>query len=179
MKTKRIIIIVAIAIGVIISFLSFIWQNKINVPIREELTIKRGEKEEVEKSTRYLEELKAKPTKLDEEEEVLYEAIPKEEEKTLTLIRELLQLSNQLGLGKINLVTQPASELNLKKSSKTEPKRLVLQMSFEADFQQLIKFLERISKLRRLVFPGAIHIERLEEIIPRQKVKLQLITYSF
>ena len=179
MKTKRILIIVVIVIGVIISFLFFILQHKSNVPLKEELTQKRRQREEIERSANYLEELEAKSMQLDKEEEVLYEAIPKEEGETLTLIRELISLSNEIGLDKVNFTTQPAAELNLQKSSKEEFRSSTIYMNFEADFQQLIKFLERISKLKRLVFPGKIDVERLEEILPHQKVRLQLITYSF
>jgi len=179
MKNKRNLIIIVIAIGAIMSFLFFILQRRANFPLREELAQLRGEKQKEENFARHLEELGGKSAQLDKDEEALYKVIPLGEAQPLNLIRELIQLGSELGLDRVNFSAQPISKELKPKEAKTEPKRSVLQMSFEADFQQLIKFLERISKLKRLVFPKTIHIERSEEILPRQKITLQLTAYYF
>lgn len=59
------------------------------------------------------------------------------------------------------------------------PKPLYLEMNFEGTFLQLLDFLKKLNNLERIVAVSAIEIKRSEEVLPYQKISLQLITYTF
>ncbi len=59
------------------------------------------------------------------------------------------------------------------------PKPVYLDMSFEATFQQLNVFLERLMNYKRLLSVENLKIEREKDILPYQKISLKLVAYSF
>jgi Tfp pilus assembly protein PilO len=179
MKNKSLIITVAIAICIAVSFLFFILQLRANRPLREELAQVRKEKDKAKRDTQYLDRLKTQSEQLDERIEALYRVVSLNEDKPLALIKELIHLSSEIGLEGVSFIIPSVSnESGPKKKTEKGVKRLPLQMEFEADFQQLVTFLEGISKMQRLVFPETIDIERSEKISPRQKIRLRLVTYT-
>lgn len=56
---------------------------------------------------------------------------------------------------------------------------IYLEMDFEGSFPQVVAFLEKLAKLERIVKVDGVRIERKKEILPYQKVSLDLITYTF
>lgn len=75
----------------------------------------------------------------------------------------------------VDQTSQPA----LSSESSLQVKPLSIKMTFECEFPRLISFLKEISELERLVSIEQIKIERSEKILPRQKVTLKLVAYTF
>ena len=177
---KKIPIGTIVIIGVVVSFLLFVVQLRINAPLKEELGKRKAEKKDAEDSVRYLKELEKKREDLDAREEDVYAIIPLNEQKPITLIKDLIALSKELHLGAFTIADQPLEdEFDKKSKKKKEYRHSVLKVGFEADFQQVMLFLQRLSQFKRLAYPKEINMERIEEILPRQKVTLQIVTYSF
>lgn len=59
-----------------------------------------------------------------------------------------------------------------------EPEPVYLEINCEGTFQQLIIFLNRLRELERIVAVGEISIERKKDILPFQKISLELVTYT-
>lgn len=59
------------------------------------------------------------------------------------------------------------------------PVAIYLEVSFEGAFPQLLKFLEGLMNMERLVKIEEIRIERKKEILPSQSVFLKLTVYAF
>ncbi len=58
-------------------------------------------------------------------------------------------------------------------------KSLMIEISFECNFFELLSFLKELLKLERIVSIEGIKIMRSSEIIPFQKITLNLVTYTF
>lgn len=54
-----------------------------------------------------------------------------------------------------------------------------LEMEFEGGFTQALGFLEKLARLDRIVKVDRISVERKKEILPYQKVSLDLVAYTF
>ncbi len=54
-----------------------------------------------------------------------------------------------------------------------------LEMSFEGSFPQILSFLNKLEHFERLIKVEGVLIERKKEILPYQKVSLDLTTYTF
>lgn len=70
-------------------------------------------------------------------------------------------------------VTGPSS------APQTGLKLIYLEMNFTGTYPQLLIFLEKLTKLKRIVSVEKINIQRDEKILPYQKISLDLVTYTF
>ncbi|MBU1997977.1 MAG: hypothetical protein ABIG46_03215 [Candidatus Omnitrophota bacterium] len=70
----------------------------------------------------------------------------------------------------------PNPRVNL---SKDAPKPIVIEMSCQATLDVLVNFLNKVGNLERLVNIQKMVIERDGEILPFQKISLELITYYY
>jgi Tfp pilus assembly protein PilO len=59
------------------------------------------------------------------------------------------------------------------------PSPVYLQMEFEGSFPQLLSFLDKLMNLERIVKIEGMSVQRKKEILPYQKVSLDLVTYTF
>lgn len=59
------------------------------------------------------------------------------------------------------------------------PSPVYLQMEFEASFPRVLSFLHKLMDLERIVKVEGISVKRDKDILPYQKVSLDLVTYTF
>lgn len=59
------------------------------------------------------------------------------------------------------------------------PAPIYLQMEFEGSFPQLLSFLDKLMNLERIVKVEGMRVQRKKDIIPYQKVSMDLVTYTF
>jgi len=74
---------------------------------------------------------------------------------------------------------QASQPFKSQEASKAGPKALYFQMEFEGTFLQFLDFLKRLNNLERVVTIDTLEIKRSKELLPYQKVSLQLVTYTF
>lgn len=110
---------------------------------------------------------------VEEKEKFFSQKVSYNEKEPLELIKQLTLLAQEQGLESIEFTIQKRQQQEANIS------RLPFAMNMEGEFRQLVLFLEAVSNLDRLVSVDGIEIERKEKILPRQKVSLQLIAYTF
>ena len=54
-----------------------------------------------------------------------------------------------------------------------------IQVNLECNYSNLVSFLREVLKLKRITSIESIKIKRMKNILPRQKVTLNLVTYTF
>ncbi|MFH1339343.1 MAG: type 4a pilus biogenesis protein PilO [Candidatus Omnitrophota bacterium] len=109
---------------------------------------------------------------LEEKERFFSQKVSRQEKEPLELIRQLTLLAQQHGLKSIEFAIQK------RQKEEGDIYRLPFVMNLEGEFRQLVLFLEAISNLEMPVSVDGINIERKEEILPRQKISLQLAAYT-
>lgn len=69
-------------------------------------------------------------------------------------------------------------ESSVKPSLPLKPQPIPLKISFECKFPDLILFLDYLLNQERIISVENINIKREEKILPRQKVDMELLTYT-
>jgi hypothetical protein len=113
--------------------------------------------------------------------------IPQDEKEPLEFLKRLSILGEAIGLRNLEFTyqkensspksTETSSSSYTVSSSNTQP--IYIEATFECEYPRLIYLLEKIYKLERLVIVERVSIERNKDILPRQKVNLRLIIYTF
>lgn len=109
--------------------------------------------------------------------------IPQNERIPFRLIKGLTLLANQEGLRNFDFsynneyVTNPAKFSDSGQDLAVVP--IFVVMNCEGSFKRLISFLRRVVELDRVVSVTNIEVDRDEKILPRQRIKIELITYTF
>ena len=168
---KKIRLFVGLISGIILLAVSllFLVQARRVGRWREELTNLRKDiqqrQQEQANLDRFIQEIS-------EKQEFLSKRVTQNEKEPLKPIRQLTLLARAQGLTSI--------EFSVQKSQKQagDIYRLPFLMNLEGEYGQLLLFLEAISGLERLFSVESIEIERKEEILPRQKITLQLAAYT-
>lgn len=168
MRRNRLIFSVILVIILVLVFVLFLMQtrlifrlNKKLADLRNRIQQREGEQSNIDRFIREVEE----------KERFFSRKVSQNEKEPLGLIRQLTLLAQEDGLKSI--------EFSLQKSQREgNIYRLPFIMNMEGEFRQLLLFLEAISSLERLVSVDGIKIERKEEILPRQEITLQLVTYT-
>jgi hypothetical protein len=109
--------------------------------------------------------------------------IPQDEFVPLKLIKALSILANQEKLRKIEIVyddkpRQAASSQETRADS-ARIASLYITMNFEAEFGSVLSFLKRAGEIGRLITIESINVVRADDVSPRQRIKLVLVTYTF
>lgn len=181
---------VAVAI-ILLSFLS-ISGLKLNTRLARELALKKSEHKEARSAGKRLKALQKQVQDLEQKEKTIGIRVPAHEKLPFILIRTLTAIAGEAGLKKPAFRIDETDETQAQQITQQDapavqgdtgalpgPKPIKLQMSFEATYQQALSFLEKINNLERVVKVEQIKIERKKEILPCQKVSLQLVTYTF
>lgn len=201
-KNKRLFIKNAATVSLIVLlFLVFIWGMKINSRLAQELAVKKSEHKEAKSASKRLKAFQKELQNLEQKEKIIGLRVPTTNEKQpFSLIRTLTAIASETGLTDFSFtmkepgdsatqtsddaLTQGASQsgsvgIQASLSLPPGPKPIRLQMNFAATYQQLLKFLDRLMNLERIVSAQEIKIERDKKELPRQKISLQLVAYVF
>jgi Tfp pilus assembly protein PilO len=130
---------------------------------------------------------------LKKEEDTLKKKIPPGEADPLVISRQISSLAINLGLSHLSFeivpagYTQnssllPASRKNLRNKQalrKDSLSRVSLRMKAECDYLQLLRFINGLQSLSRLVVVKELEIIRKKILLPRQEVILKLEAYNF
>jgi Tfp pilus assembly protein PilO len=179
-KTLARAVHIIIIILVIASAGVFAWQLKTNTGLRKELDKKEKELEKSEKASRRLADLSKKSHLLSNELNLFEKKVPKGQQQPLDLIKTITDVGNRIGLRNAVFHVKTASVLEdpLPVTLGQDADSLFFEMVFEGTFSQTLDFLKAISELERLVSVEKMQIERGEDILPRQKVILNLVAYT-
>lgn len=200
-KNKNPFIKNAAAISLIVPlFLLSIWGLKINSRLTQELAVKKGEHKEAKSASKRLKALQEQLQALEQKEKTVGLRVPTNEKHPFGLIRTLTSIAGEIGLkdlsftmkGPADSSTQTSDDTLTQEAGQQEaagiqvstglppgPKPIRLEMHFTAAYQQLLKFLDRLMDLERIIAAEEIKIERDKKTLPRQKISLQLVTYVF
>jgi len=183
---KRTVLIISwlgISFLIILVIVIFLWQFRTNSTLRRDLSAKKKAVKQVQQANRRFEELKKQSGELKQEEELLDKRLPVGEKQPMGLIRQITLLAREKGLGKINFRIKSASALqegtNPAVDSGKDLIPLYFEMSFETTFPQLLEFLKELADLERVITVEKLVIIREEGILPKQKINLSLVTYTF
>lgn len=164
-------------------FACFLWQIRLNSSLRQELHNKKEEFKEASSAGKRLKKLQKQIQELEEREKIIDNRVPRNEQQPLNLVRTLTGLAADIGL-KNTVFT-----IKERKASSSEPAMnaplppgldsLRLEMSFEGVYSQALDFLKRAERIERVVAVEKVEIERKKEILPCQKVTLELVAYTF
>lgn len=202
--------VIAVIVGVVLLFL---WQLKMNVALRQELSMKKQDFKDAKAASKHLKALEAQAVDLKLKSAALHKRVPLAEEEPFSLIKTIMRLGGEVGLQDISLglkkktsgvegaaasgagglpgeaqgedggaqqnypPDQSATQVN--PSAPGEIREVYLDVNCEGNIQQLLIFLEKLMNLERLVKVDGIKIEREKEILPYQKISLEIVTYTF
>lgn len=208
-KDKKLFIQNTITIAAIVILGSiFLWQLVVGSKLQQALTAKNDELHSAQRASKRLKRLEWQTKELEQIEKEINEKAPLDEKHPFSLIKTLAAISDSLGLRRSvfsikeaksapstqnALNTDQQQEALMQEASPQEGQSseqppaeqtigltpVYFEMSFEATFGQLLKFLEEILTLKRIVSVEEISITRDKKIIPCQKITLQLTTYTF
>jgi len=183
MRRFKLVFFLTILFVIVFSFL-FLSEYNRNLSLRREFKGKLKKLEEVEELRRRLEGLeKSKEEQLLRLKE-LSEKLP-EESGEVSLMREITSLAIHFGVRNIEFVpgigkNNVAEKNNLAISSYANNIRPhIFRMNMEIEFPYLVSLLKNMMAMKRVVSVENIEIKREENIIPRQKVSLDIISYTF
>ncbi|MCG2711384.1 MAG: hypothetical protein L6416_03560 [Candidatus Omnitrophica bacterium] len=201
-NSKLILIISGMLFAALLSIL--ILEFKINAALKKEWLEKEGSIKAAKKITQEAEKIQKEITDLTIEDSQIEKMVPLNEQEPMGLIKTLSLLANQskaknleiifLNQGKDSSDTSdqqeqsgtsfsPEDEEDDEFSEQNETffslKPQLIQMNFECEFPQVIAFLNKALSLDRIVLIDSVKIERVEKILPRQKVTLMLSAYTF
>jgi|GEM_PF-2972406 Tfp pilus assembly protein PilO len=188
MKSFKQILIIAGLFFLVFGVLFFMEFRK-NSNLKAELETKTARIVEAKEAKSKTEKLQSEISELHNIMVRIEEKIPQDEGIPLDLMRKISLLADNLGFKKIEYqylaksggITQVkvSAGNDLVPSAGSEAKPLRIAMSFECQFTKLAVFLRNISKLERLVLLEKLTVARVPEINPRQRVSLELTTYTF
>jgi Tfp pilus assembly protein PilO len=179
-KTLARTVHIIITIFVVASVGAFAWQLKTNTGLRTEFDKKEKDLEKARKASRHLESLSKKSQQLGNELNLLNKRVPKGQQQPLDLIKTITEAANRIGLRNPVFNVKTASSLvdPSPVALGQDAESLFFEMVFEGTFSQTLDFLKTLSELERLVSVEKMQIERGEDILPRQKVTLNLVAYT-
>lgn len=188
-KNKNTFIKNAAAIGLIVLlFLLFLWGLKINSRLAQELAVKKGEHKEAKSASKRLKALQKQLLAMQQKEKTIGLRVPTNEKHPFSLIRTLTAITAEIGLKDPSFaMKEPADSSGQPEAAGIQapanlplgPKPIRLEMNFTATYQRLLKFLDRLMNLERIVAAEEIKIERDKKTLPRQKISIRLVTYVF
>jgi Tfp pilus assembly protein PilO len=163
----------------IFSLVFLIFGFRKNASLKEELGVKTKELEKFKEAKKKLEQLQkeSEQQRLDLKE--INEMVPENEREPLQLMKKLTSLAAQRKIRNIGFRYQEGPRRKRSSGAPLQLGQLFILMDFECEFSSLISFLSDILELKRIVSIDSIIIERVEEILPRQEIRLRLITYTF
>lgn len=185
----RILIIAAIFSILFGSFFAYEFYR--NASLKEELMTKTEQVAEARQVKTKTEQLQEEVKALEKDLAVIDKQIPCDEPFPFGIVKTLLGVGESLGLKNINFsFTDNTGETfpinaSFAKSGGSIPADSLeaaakhIRMDFECPFAQLVSFVSKLSKLDRLVLVENVDISRSEDIIPNQKICLDVVAYSF
>lgn len=165
-------------------FACFLWQIRANISLKQELNTKNEEFKEAKSASKRLKKLQRQIQDLEEREKTINNKAPRNENQPLGLIRTLNGLAADIGLKNavFTIKEKKSSDSQLQAMPAALPlgiNSLRLEMSFEAALAQALDFLKMAAKIERVVAVEKIEVARKKEILPHQKVTLELVAYTF
>ena len=178
----------------------FVLQLQSRSGLNRELNAKKEKLRDAQTDSREMENLESKSQELKQKENKMRKLVVVGDTQPLVLIKTITGSANKIGLRKISFELKAGSvnaskdenpllkagSVNdskdnnpLSSSAGSGPAPVFFQMKFDASFTQLLKFLQELNSLERIVTVEKIEIKRKTEILPSQSVVLDLITYSF
>lgn len=181
-KTLFITSWVGISFLVILVIFVFLWQFRVNLLLRQNLSARKKEVKAMQKANRRFVELKKQSEELKHKRELLDKRLPVGEKQPMDLIKGITLMVRGKGLEKINFEIKSQSALGEENISTLNLEKdlapLYFEMKFETTFPQLLEFLKDLMNLERVVSVEKLIIIREKEILPNQKVTLSLVTYT-
>jgi len=124
-------------------------------------------------------------------EEAMFTKVPEGKESIFDLMRELTVVSDNASARNITFSLEDKKDQKKDEKSfkgkKGDLQTLLggaldehsFEMGFELRFIELTLFLEKLLNTDRIVLIHSLNIERAEDILPRQRVEIDLVTYTF
>lgn len=200
-KNKGLFIKNAAAVSFIaLLFFLFLWGLKINSRLTQELAVKNSEHRGARSASKRLKGLQKQFLALEQKEKTMGLRVPVDEKYPFSLIRTLTSIAGEIGLKNPSFAVKraPDSPVQTSDDKLTQeaglseaagilassslppgPRPVRIEMDFTATYRQLLKFLDRLANLERIVAAEEIKIERDKKTLPRQRISLQLVTYLF
>ncbi|TAN62309.1 hypothetical protein EPN16_01910 [bacterium] len=175
----------AIAFSVIaLLFACFLWQIRANISLKQELNTKKDEFKEAKSASRRLKKLQQQIQGLEGREKTVNSMVPRNEQQPLGLVRTLSGLAADTGLKNAAFTIKegkaaPSGAQAMETPLPAGIGSLRVEMSFESALSQALDFLKRAASIERVVAVEKVKIERKKEILPHQKVTLELVAYTF
>ena len=187
----------------------FVYQLRATNILKKEVLDKKADLQRIKSAGERSEEIKNELAENKHEEEAMLRKVPENKESIFILMRELTFTGGSLGIKDIKFVMNKASKENKnnitggnirnnmggemgykegkQKSSGAEhtagaPSGLItynLTISFSAGYREVYMFIKNILAMERIVLLESVEVKRDKTILPRQKVVLKLITYTF
>lgn len=180
-KTSFLIGTAFLTLFILLSFLLF-WQSRHNLALKQQLDTKRQELKQEQSYSQELERLVRGKKDLKQKEQRLSRMVPTGERQPLDLIKIFISIGSEIGLRNVVFNIKETKEVEKKEQSvaslESKVKTIKIETNFEATFFQLLSFLEKLMQLERIVAIEQIVIKRQKDILPYQKVSLELITYN-
>ncbi len=184
MSKNNIYINSGLAIAIIIASSLLAWQINLKLNLSSSFAAKSKELKKSLASQKHLEKLKTELELLEVKEKALNRMIPEGETQPLRLIKAIVRLGNEIGIKKIDFDVKPLSATGVLGQGndvvgEEGVKRLYFKMNCEGTFIQFLKFLNKLMNMDRIVEVRGVKIEGVKDILPYQKISLELAAYSF
>lgn len=196
MKRIGLLVYILIITALTVLVALFFWQFNIKISANKILEQKKNQLESAYSASKHLKELDVQKEGLKQRKEKLCRRLPVGEKKPLDLIKTLMRLGSRIGLRNIVFnvkESDPGSQAERSSSDifpeggrqqvSAQPKAgvtpLYFTMSFNGSFTQLLDFMKETASMERIVDIEEVKIKRDENILPYQKISLELITYTF
>jgi len=183
MRRFKLVFFLTILFVIVFSFL-FLGEYNRNLSLRRELKEKSKELKEAEEMRKKIEELerskKEQLLRLKELERRLPERL-----NEVSLMREITSLAIHFGVRNIEFVPLVAkndveSQRNLAIPFYVNNVRPhMFRINMEIEFPYLVSFLKNMMNMERVISVESIEIKREKNIVPRQKVSLDIVSYTF
>ena len=186
MSKNNIYINSGLAVAIIIMSSLLAWQINLKLNLTRSFSAKSKELKKSLSSQKHLEKLKSELELLEAKEKALNRMIPEGEAQPLRLIKSIVRLGNEIGIKKIDFDVKPPSAVgglgqgdDLSAEESAGVKSLYFKMNCEGTFIQFLKFLNKLMNMERIVEVRGVKIEGVRDILPYQKISLELVAYSF
>lgn len=183
---------VSVVILCLIFLAVFFLQMKDNGELKQVVNAKSQELKEAQAMNKRLEKLENRRQEISYREQALTKMVPRGESKPFSLVKELVKVGMELGLKDTEFLIKekkktddadtPAAATAPKVEEEDLPqgvKAVYLEVKCKATFSQLLKLLDRIHAFKRITEIEEIEVKRSDKIIPYQRVRLELVAYTF
>jgi Tfp pilus assembly protein PilO len=178
MRKQTVNMILIVVLPSIICVAAYVLQIRITMSLQKVLKEKTQELKDAQSANKRLELLESQRQDLSQKERELNLRVSRNEKEPLSVIKELARLGASTGIMGTKFKIVKAFSDGSAPDQSAGLRSLFVEMECQATFLQLLEFIEKVEKFKRLVGVSQVKIDRTDAKLPYLKVTMQLVSYT-